>query len=129
MHPQSILYSFEVKDEFIPVLEKITDMRLRIIHGSATDVIKHTGSGKVDCIISSIPFTIIPKEIGYMILEKAKEALTLNGSFHQVLYTVQVGRFEKHFADTHIKPVLNFPLAFIHHNFKQKQAKKEKRKA
>ncbi len=115
MHPDSTLFSFEVEKEFIPLLELIPDKRLHIIHGSAENILEKVKQHNVDVIISSIPFTIIPKEIGFTILAHACQALKPTGSFHQVLYTIQPLRFEKHFERVKIKPVLNFPIAFIHH--------------
>jgi phosphatidylethanolamine/phosphatidyl-N-methylethanolamine N-methyltransferase len=115
MHPDSTLYAFELEAEFIPLLQLIQDKRLHIVHDSADNILHKVKPHSVDVVVSSIPFTIIPKEIGFSILSKTREALKPGGSFHQVLYSIQIGRFEKHFSEVKIKPVLNFPVAFIHH--------------
>lgn len=118
MHPDSILYVFEIKDEFIPILQRIQDKRLVVIHDSATNLFSYMKPESMDCVISSLPITIIPKEIEQEILLKAHQALSPTGTFHQVLYSIKTKKFNTLYADIHLKPVLNFPLAFVHHCFK-----------
>ena len=115
MHPDSVLYTYEIEDEFLPFLMQIQDKRLHVIHDSAERLLQKVKPQSVDVVISSLPLTMIPKKVGFQILAKAKEALKPKGSYHQFLYTFQKGRFEKHFSKIKVRPVLNFPIAFIYH--------------
>lgn len=114
MHPESRLIAFEVEDSFFEELQKINDPRLRLEHRSAGDIVQIAGAGSVDCIVSSIPITIIPNEIKHSILESAQKALRSGGTFTQVLYSKKLPLFKKYFSVLDCKLVLNFPPAFLH---------------
>ena len=63
MHPDSQIFTFEIHDDFIPILKEIKDERLHIVHNSATEILHYVKRNSVDCIISTLPLNIIPKEI------------------------------------------------------------------
>ena len=114
MHPESQLIAFEVEDTFLDELQKIKDSRLHLELISAGEIVNIAGAGAVDCIVSSIPITIIPKEIRNDILEKARQALKPGGTFTQVLYSKKLPLFKQYFNVIDCKLVLNFPPAFLH---------------
>ncbi|MFN0200949.1 MAG: class I SAM-dependent methyltransferase [Bacteroidia bacterium] len=119
MHPDSKLFSFEIKPEFLEALKlKITDKRVTFISASASDVGKYIEGVPIDAIVSSIPITIIPKEVVTEILDQSQKILKPNGTYSQLIYTPQPQKFKKQFAKTNIKIALNFPIAFIHHAYK-----------
>lgn len=114
MHPESRLIAFEVEASFFDELRKIDDPRLQLENQSAGAVVEVAGEEAVDCIISSIPITIIPKEIRHEILDNAKKSLKHGGRYTQVLYSKQIPLFNKYFRVDDCKLVLNFPPAFLH---------------
>lgn len=115
MHPDSQLFTFELHDEFIPILNEIADNRLKVIHDSAAEVLKYVSPNTVDCIVSTLPLTIIPKEIRTAIVGNAALSLKENAVFSQALYTIRKDIINKHFKECKIEPSMNFPPAFIHH--------------
>ena len=73
--PDGKLYSFEVKAEFLEdVKALIQDDRLVLINDGAQNFDKYVKE-EVDCFISSIPVTLIPKEVVMLALEKSYVAL------------------------------------------------------
>lgn len=115
MHPDSRLYTFEIMEEFIPILKGIQDKRLLVVNDSAEHILKYVHPESVDCVVSSLPITILPKDLENAILTQAHYALKPKGSFHQVLYSIQRNKFKKLYPHLQLKPTLNFPLAFVHH--------------
>ena len=85
--PDAKLYSFEVNPDFVEdVQQLIKDERLILINDGAQNFPLHVKE-KVDCIISSIPLTIIPKEIGKDIIRKGYNALKDGKYLSQILYS------------------------------------------
>lgn len=115
MHADSQLFTFELHDDFIPILNEIEDSRLHIIHDSAAEVLKYVEPQTVDCIVSTLPLTIIPKEIRRAIVGNAAVALKEHSVFSQALYTIRKDIINKHFKECSIEPMMNFPPAFVHH--------------
>ena len=83
----SILYAFEVKEEFCDhVKTLINDDRLIIINDGAENIKKHVNQ-KVDSVIASIPFSFFSKEKGMGIIQDAYDCLSNEAYYSQVLYT------------------------------------------
>ena len=75
------------------------------------------GYSKADYIVSSLPLTIIPKEISHDILVKNFEFLATNGAFIQYQYSLTYYKKLKEVFGNSIKlsfEPLNFPPAFIY---------------
>ena len=69
--PSTILICFEINDAFYNELTKIKHPQLIVLKASAEKMleeIEKLGYNKVDYIVSSLPLTIIPKEISHNIL-------------------------------------------------------------
>jgi phospholipid N-methyltransferase len=115
MHPDSQLFTFELHDDFIPILKEIDDSRLHVIHDSAAEILQYVQPKTVDCIVSTLPLTIIPKEIRMEIVGNAASALKESAVFSQALYTIRKDIINKHFKECSIEPMMNFPPAFVHH--------------
>lgn len=116
--PDGRLYSFEVNAEFLEdVKEIIQDERLVLINDGAQNFQKYI-SEEVDCFISSIPLTILPKEVRDEALSKSYESLKSGGSFSQILYSVQKKKFDVFFDKVEIETVFSVPT-FVHHCWKQ----------
>lgn len=87
LHPDSQLYTFEVNKEFCDRLANdIKDSRLHIINDSASNIEQHIPN-KVDGIISSLPLTIIPKEVRLDIIHNAYHYLKDEGYYSQIMYS------------------------------------------
>ncbi len=122
MHADSLLFTFEIHDEFIPILAEIKDKRLAIIHASATEVLKYVAPNSVDFLISTLPLNIIPKEIREDILQNGALSLKNKGFFSQALYIKRKEMMLQHFQTCTIVPTINFPFAFVHHCYNEKQS-------
>ena len=87
------LLCIELDPEFAALLARQTDPRLIVHHGSAEDLeetLAAHGLDAPDAVISGIPFSIIPPEVGTRIIESIRGALAAGGCFlaYQVRGTV-----------------------------------------
>lgn len=116
MHPSSKLYSFEINEEFCELVkEKIKDDRLVIINAGAEEI-KNSIEDKANAIVSSIPFTIFPKEKTAQILDLSYQYLKAGAFFSQVQYSrVLRKKFEHHFDHMYIDQVSKIPPEFVYH--------------
>lgn len=116
IHPTSKLYSFEINEEFCDLVkEKIKDDRLVIINAGAEEI-ENSIDGKANAIVSSIPFTIFPKEKTAQILDLSYAHLESGAFFSQVQYSrVMRKKFEHHFDQMDIDQVSKIPPEFIYH--------------
>jgi len=110
------LYSFEVNAEFLEdVKELLQDDRLVLINDSAQHFEKYVKE-EVDCFISSIPVTLIPKEVVKSVIQKSYDALKIGNYFCQVLYSpFHKKKFSAVFEEVKIETVASVPVGFIHH--------------
>ena len=118
--PQTTLICFEINDVFFEELQKIKHSQLVLVKASAENIIEELnklGFKETDYIVSSLPLTIIPKNISYNILIKSHEALTKKGLFIQYQYSLTYySKLKKVFGENiklDFEP-LNFPPAFIY---------------
>jgi phospholipid N-methyltransferase len=92
----SKLLAIEINPDFIPVLDRLTkDQRLIVHEGSATDLqsaLEQHDLPAPDVVLSGIPFSTMPREIGLEIIHSVKEALPVGGLFvaYQVRDRVEV---------------------------------------
>lgn len=119
MNPDCKLMIFEVNENFSKHLRKIKDDRLIIIEDSAEklpEYLKKQGLGKIDFVISAIPFVILPKEIAMKIINTCKDYMKSGGLFVQMHYSLLPKKLYKSaFGNLDIKFVpLNFPPAFVY---------------
>jgi phospholipid N-methyltransferase len=114
--PDSRLYSFEVNEEFCEyVKDHIRDERLVVVNDSAANLPAHV-PGRVDAFVSSIPFTLLPREVGDEIIRLSYEKLAPGGYFSQVLYSAfHFSRFERVFDECGKKMLWHLPPEFIYH--------------
>jgi phospholipid N-methyltransferase len=84
MHPEAVLVAIELNTEFVSFLQdEVTDPRLRVVHGSASDVRTLLGElnlGRVDYIVSGIPYSVLSDEERREILRESREALNPDGA-------------------------------------------------
>jgi 16S rRNA A1518/A1519 N6-dimethyltransferase RsmA/KsgA/DIM1 with predicted DNA glycosylase/AP lyase activity len=118
MPQDAILIVFEINKEFCEKLKEINDSRIRIISDSAENLetyLKKNNIARVDYIVSSLPFSLIPNTIVRNILKIVKRVLNPKGAFIQYQYSLNAytklkNTFKK--VDLNFTPI-NLPPAFI----------------
>lgn len=116
INPNVKLYIFDINKDFIDKY-KIENSNLIYINDSAEFIGKYIW-WEVDAIISTLPFTFIPKDKTKRILLEIKKSLKKNGQFLQYQYFLSDFRliksiFEKDKIDLSFE-LLNIPPAFIY---------------
>ena len=120
----AVLICFEINDAFYEELKKIKHPQLTVLKASAEEInseIAKLGYKKASHIISSLPLTIIPKEISHRILLESYQILNNNGLFIQFQYSLTYYKKLKEIFGNNIKlsfEILNFPPAFIYNCLK-----------
>lgn len=120
MKPNAKLISIEINEYFCQKIKSsIQDNRLVLINGTAEkiqDYITEQGYEKADYIISSLPLTVIPKELKEKILNASLSALDSEGSFVQFQYSLNALKLLKNnFDDVKLSfAPLNIPPAFVY---------------
>lgn len=82
--PGGRLLSIEVEAEFVDLLREFDDPRLIPHHGSAeniSEILKIHGLGAPDIVISGIPFSTMPDEVGRRIVREIYDVLPPGKSF------------------------------------------------
>lgn len=82
--PSGKLLSIEVDWEFVALLDEIGDPRLIPYHGSAeniAEILATVGLGSPDIVISGIPFSTMPTEVGDRIVREIYNVLPAGKSF------------------------------------------------
>jgi phospholipid N-methyltransferase len=112
----SKLYTFEVNKDFCThVRTSIKDDRLIIINDGCENMKIHIKE-KVDCVISSIPFTFFSKEKGQSIIQDAYDLMPNDAYFSQALYTkFNFKKFQNVFDKCEILRVPNWITEYIYH--------------
>jgi len=114
------LFSFELNTPFYEhMVATIDDKRLVLINDTAEKIdeyLEQHGIGKVDYIVSSLPFTVIPKEIKLPIIDKCVKQLKDDGMFIQFQYSLNAKKLlSSKFSQKKIDfSALNFPPAFVY---------------
>lgn len=120
LQPETTLICFEINNAFYKELLKINHLQLVVLKKSATNIkeeLNKLGFLQADYIISSLPLTILPKEVTNTILSESKSVLPKNGLFMQYQYSLTYFKklkavFGKNVSITF--EALNFPPAFIY---------------
>ena len=120
MPPKARLLVVEINGSFCQFIEEnIRDDRLLVHHGSAErleEVLRELGWPQIDAVLSGIPFSSTPREIGLKIIESAHEVLQIKGRFvaYQLRDTVKaLGVRVMGPASSKIE-IRNFPPLRIH---------------
>jgi phospholipid N-methyltransferase len=83
--PDATLVTIDTNPDFCDYLKRsITDSRLQIVNGSASDVgeiLTELGFGQADYIISGLPFSTLPPGVGPAIAKATAETLKPGGAF------------------------------------------------
>ena len=120
MKQTSVLYSFELNRQFYEHIDAtIKDDRLILINDTAEKIQEYLakdGIEKADYIVSSLPFTVIPKEVKIPIMNRCAKALKDDGMFIQFQYSLNALKmFQTKFSKVKLDfTPMNFPPAFIY---------------
>jgi phospholipid N-methyltransferase len=85
MRPDATLLVIDLNEDFIIYLRKtIRDSRFIAVHGSAADVneiINPCGCKRADYVLSGLPFSTLPNNLGPIIAEETAKAIRPGGAF------------------------------------------------
>lgn len=91
---------------------------VHIIHGSADqtgEYLMKLGLDKVDCVVCGLPFSLLPRRLGWRILEHTQQLLIPDGKLILFQYSLQnkrlFMRFFRLLDDTYV--LLNLPPAYV----------------
>ncbi len=113
---QASLTAFEINPVFIEKIQQINDPRLRVLPLGAEEMGQFFAPNSVDFIVSSLPLSMIPKEVKAAILTQAQQVLLPQGQFIQYQYALQDYRLLRHYFDQ-IRvgfTLANLPPAFVY---------------
>lgn len=116
MGPNTELLVFEIHSSFCEEMEKqFPQANIRIINDSADQLENYLDGRKVDFIFSSLPFSLISKEITDSILRQSNSVLNQGGAFVQICYSYLLKNlFKKYFSEIGVSFTLkNLPPAFV----------------
>jgi len=114
--PDCQVTAFEINPAFVELLSSVQDPRLRVLPVGAETMGQYFAPGTVDYVVSSLPLSMIPKDIKANILDQARIVLGREGEFFQYQYALQdysllkdvFGRVSVSFT------MANLPPAFIY---------------
>lgn len=118
LHPDSLLYCFEIEPQFYGHLEKITDKRFHLIKHSAADVTKYFNASSVDVIISGLPLSLFDHCDRKQLLNDCYNLLKNGGVFRQFLYSPRKNYFEAIFDKMETQFAVNLPPAILYSCYK-----------
>src|SRR6185437_2492284 len=119
MHQDATLVSIELNAEFVTYLQnEIKDSRLRVVHGSAAEVLRvlrDLNFSQADYIISSLPYTSMGNTTRKEIMQESRRVLSTEGSLLFFQYTAAIlPSLRSSFSSVRQEfELLNFPPALI----------------
>lgn len=114
--PDSELTAFEINGTFIQLLNSIQDDRLSVLPVGAEQLREYFQENSVDYVISSLPLSMIPKDVKAEILRQSQLALKPEGQFYQYQYALQdYSLLKDYFGRVTVSfTMANLPPAFIY---------------
>ncbi|MDQ3721369.1 MAG: methyltransferase domain-containing protein [Actinomycetota bacterium] len=116
MGPDARLLAFEVDEQLVATLgAEVDDPRLELVTASAEEVESHLDGGRVDILVSALPFTSLPTAVRRRVLDVSPGILAPQGVMLVLQYSPLVQRdLERRFAsvERRLSP-LNVPPAFL----------------
>lgn len=115
--PDARLIAFEIDAAMAEaVRQRLDDPRLRVVTGSAADVLEVLGGERADVVVSALPFTSLPGGVGRRILQRTAQALDPAGTLlvlqYSPLIAAELGRL---FGSVRRRVCLrNVPPAFLY---------------
>lgn len=106
LQPKGNLVAIEKNPELVAALSRtlaVHDPRLKLVEGSASDVravLDELGLASADCIVSGIPFSLIPEEEVQRIMDGTRESLSGGGKLLIYQFTGAIEPvLREHFQD------------------------------
>lgn len=94
MRRDAVLVVIEINEDFVQYLRStMNDPRLRIVHGSAAHVrriLAEHGLAPADCIISCLPYSLLPAPLRQEIVTESRHALKAQGSLLGYQYNTKM---------------------------------------
>jgi phospholipid N-methyltransferase len=118
LHPDSILYCFEIEPQFYEKLEAINDSRFHLIKHSAADVTRYFEFSTVDIIISGLPLSLFNDTERDQLLNDCYSLLKKGGVYRQFLYSLQKNYFMPIFDKMETSLEMNLPPAVLYSCYK-----------
>ncbi len=119
--PNTKLICFEINENFYKELQKINNPQLIVLKESAENLkkeIQKFNFEEADYIVSSLPLSIIPKEVSMSILNKSHEILKKGGKYIQFQYSLNyLKKLKSVFGKENISvqfEAINIPPAFVY---------------
>jgi len=115
-HRGSTVTAFEINGAFVAKLGLLQDDRLRVLSVGAERLSDYFMAGTVDYVVSSLPLSMIPKEIKEEILRQSQLVLRPEGRFLQFQYALQdYSLLKGYFHRVSVSfTMANLPPAFIY---------------
>ena len=112
----SELMVFEIEEELREKLKEETGLEIYSDARSLPEVMKSRGIKKADLIVSSLPFTVLPREVTAAVMDGVTKSLAPDGSFVAFQYSLHMkGTLEKLFEKVEVRFVMmNIPPAFVY---------------
>lgn len=112
----SEVHAFEINDNFVEMIRNINDDRLKVIPLGAEKMEDFFAPQSIDYIVSSLPLSMIPKEVKEEIMRQSRMVLKPGGHFLQYQYALQdYGLLNRYFGKVRVNFTLaNLPPAFIY---------------
>ena len=112
----SDLLVFEIEEELRKNLENETGLEIYADACSLPEVMKSRGIKRADLIVSSLPFTVLPREVTAAVMDGVTKSLAPDGSFVAFQYSLHMkSTLEKLFEKVDVRFVMmNIPPAFVY---------------
>lgn len=110
------LLIFEIEEELRKNLEDETGLEIYADARTLPEVMKTRGIEKAGLIVSSLPFTVLPRDVTKSVMEGVTRSLAPDGSFVAFQYSLHMkGTLEKLFDKVDVRFVMmNIPPAFVY---------------
>ena len=95
MRPDARLVAIDLDPRFTEIVAAIDDARLIAHTGSACDlvaILKQHGLESADVVVSGIPFSTMPRELGSRIMRAVHDSLSSGGVFVAYQFRAEVAR-------------------------------------
>lgn len=114
--PKCELMVFEIDNELRRQLSKETGLEIYDDATKICDTLTQKGIEKVDLIVSSLPYTVLPREVTKAVLDGIERTLDKNGTLVAFQYSLHMKcAFESLFHKVNIRFVMmNIPPAFVY---------------
>jgi phospholipid N-methyltransferase len=116
MGHDSKLFIFEIEPELRSRLQSEIQMKVYSDATNLQQILEYQGIKQIDLVISSLPYTILPREMTDCIIRGIVRSMNTDGTFLAYQYSLQMkARFDKIFKNVKIRFVtLNIPPAFVY---------------